>query len=229
MLITRERYHEINRGLSKVLPSDKFDMSIGVIQRGMEIKLLVDGGFGIPMQAENEVFWLLKRLEENISDSGDITTILELGTCDGGSLKIWEELLPKNKSSLLISVDIKDGILWDYSNSLVDIRAVIGNTHSDDTREKVKSILNGRKVDFLFIDASHTVVDVKQDFIDYGGFVGTNRIIAFHDTRMIRDFWNKFTANHYTDAFHVEEYQDFLGTGIFYTIPNQNVVKFRET
>jgi hypothetical protein len=204
------------------------------------IKYFPDGeggslrGHGSPMLDPEETWILLDRLEKN----PPLNTILELGCCEGGGLKIWEQILPQNKNSLLISIDWGPNVLWDYQNSRVDIRIVKGDTHDEATRNIVKQMLEGRKVDFLFIDAQHWPKDVEFDFRDYGGFVRDNGIIGFHDTRLMRSFWDKFTGgmedstgeNYHIERaiFHKEEIKYSLGTGIFWKLPNQTVFNFRD-
>lgn len=204
---------------------------------------------GGPMQDSKELWILLKRIEENINEFGEISTILELGTADGGGLYVWQKILERNgkgKDNLLITVDHDPNILWDYRTSPIDIRSVVGNTHHDYTRLQVKHILKekgNRKVDFLFIDGAHWPDDVKKDLMDYGGFVKDNGLIGFHDTRLMRSYWDIFTGGG-VDAtcdpkneigfknenaiFHKEEIKCRLGTGIFWKTYGQTVVKFRE-
>jgi hypothetical protein len=199
---------------------------------------------GEPMQDPEELYTLIQRLDAN----SPLNTIIELGVCQGGGLKVWEQILPQNKQSLLIGVDWGPNILWDYANSPVDIRIVKGDTHAQDTWQAVKQILHergDRKADFMFIDAQHWPKDVEQDFTDYGGFVRDNGIIGFHDTRLMRSFWDRFTGamvdsgdKYLTDpdqnrsehaVFHKEEIKNSFGTGIFWKVPGQNVIKFKET
>lgn len=213
---------------------------------------------GAPMTAPEEIEWLINRLEENINEVGPINTIIELGVCDGGTMKIWEQvLLSQNKDTpfdaLYIGVDCGPCIQWNWQKSPIDIRIVTGDTFNPKVREQVKNILiekgNGKRrpVDFLFQDASHTSEGVKNDFLDYGAFVGENRIIGFHDTRLFRSFWDEFTGNgidacddpknpNYNEralaneraVFHKEEFKVTLGTGLFWNIPTQNVIKFKD-
>lgn len=222
--------------------------------------IVVRGG---PMQNPEEVYWLLKRIEENIDEFGPIRTILELGVAHGGGCKIWEQVLLRRKGIessdpkelLYIGIDFKPEPLWDTTASPIDIRLISGDTHNIATRDIVKQILEDkgrekggggemRKVDFLFIDAQHLSIDVEKDLVDYGGFLGDNRIIAFHDTRLCRSWWDRFTGG-MIDAtndpnsptgynfqesmiFKKEEFKNSLGTGIFYKLPNQNVITFKD-
>jgi predicted O-methyltransferase YrrM len=45
----------------------------------------------------------------------------------------------------------------------------------------IESILDEKKIDFLFIDGDHTYEGVKKDFKMYSPLVKDGRIIAFHD------------------------------------------------
>jgi hypothetical protein len=206
------------------------------------LKFYIDDFHGSPMTDIEETWTLAKRLDDN----PPLNTIIELGVCQGGGLKVWEQLLPQNKESLLIGVDWGPNILWDYANSPVDIRIVKGDTHAPDTRQAVKQILleRNRKADFMFIDAQHHPTDVEADMIDYGGFVRENGIIGLHDVRLCRSFWSKITGGcrdvdgtYTTDpvvaaveraVFHTEEIKISTSCGIFWKMPNQTMVKFRD-
>jgi hypothetical protein len=193
-----------------------------------------------PQQSIGEIKYLIKRILNN----GKLDTILELGIGTGGTMKIWEQLLPKTKNSLLISVDIDPNVKWEYDKSLVDIKVIKGDTTVESTRNTVKEILNGRTVDFLFIDTRHWNDALEYDLINYGGFVRDNGIIALHDLAFFHSYWDRLTWNKkelddnipYHRAvedkikpiFHKEEIKVDYGIGIFWNIPNQNVIKFRE-
>lgn len=215
--------------------------AIGTIDR-TELKDLVDRAKwgSVLMQDLDEMEVLVKRLMMN----GNLTTILELGVAEGGTLKIWEKLLPQNKNSLLVGVDIDPKITWDYKDSIVNIQIVTGPSEKDSTREAVKKILNGRKVDFLFIDTRHWNDAVKIDLYEYGGFVRDDGIIAFHDLAFFHSYWDSMTwdkpkgddnepyhppnKNKVDVCFRKEEVKYNYGIGILWKIPEQNVLKFRE-
>jgi hypothetical protein len=55
------------------------------------------------------------------------------------------------------------------------------DSHGQLTLERVKSILNGKEIDFLFIDGDHTYEGVKKDFKMYSPLVKNGGVIAFHD------------------------------------------------
>ncbi|WP_432409993.1 class I SAM-dependent methyltransferase [Rasiella sp. SM2506] len=118
--------------------------------------------------------------------------VVEIGTKKGGSFFIWARYLKPNH---LVSVDLPGGIhgggfpkqkipfmkyfLSDRKKSKVSI--ILGDSHSDDTFQKLKKILNGEKIDFLFIDGDHRYEGVKSDFEMYKPLVRPGGLIGFHD------------------------------------------------
>jgi predicted O-methyltransferase YrrM len=118
--------------------------------------------------------------------------VVEIGTKKGGSFFIWARLL---KPKQLISIDLPGGIhgggfvkqkipfmkyfLSDQKESKISI--ILGDSHQYSTLERLKKELNGKKIDFLFIDGDHTYEGVKSDFEMYKDLVRKDGIIAFHD------------------------------------------------
>jgi predicted O-methyltransferase YrrM len=111
-------------------------------------------------------------------------TILEIGTCNGGTLFIWSNLA----SNQVISCDLNESKVREElyqqftpANSNCDVISLAGDSHSEDFRKHVENKLNGEKVDFLFIDGDHTEEGVKQDYEMYSPLVRKGGLIAFHD------------------------------------------------
>jgi len=73
------------------------------------------------------------------------------------------------------------------------------DSHRKETLEKVKEILDGEFLDFLFIDADHSYEGVKMDFEMYSPLVKSGGIIAFHDIVLrgagVEKFWNEIKKN----------------------------------
>lgn len=68
---------------------------------------------------------------------------------------------------------------------------------SEATMKKVISLLDGRLIDFLFIDGGHLYSEVGKDIRNYAGLVKEGGIIAFHDILYFSDacqvnpYWEK--------------------------------------
>ena len=60
-------------------------------------------------------------------------------------------------------------------------RFIFGLSHDTASVEKVEKVLDGGKLDLLFIDGDHTYKSVLCDWLLYKNFVAKGGIIAFHD------------------------------------------------
>ena len=60
-------------------------------------------------------------------------------------------------------------------------RFIYDLSHDTSSVEKVDKLLNGEKLDLLFIDGDHTYKSVLCDWLLYKNFVAKGGIIAFHD------------------------------------------------
>ena len=58
---------------------------------------------------------------------------------------------------------------------------VFGLSHDTSSVEKVDKLLNGKKLDLLFIDGDHNYKSVLCDWLLYKNYVAKGGIIAFHD------------------------------------------------
>ncbi|WP_170233996.1 class I SAM-dependent methyltransferase [Bizionia myxarmorum] len=118
--------------------------------------------------------------------------VVEIGTKKGGSLYMWARYF---KPKHLISIDLPGGIHGGgypkqkrpfYECFLDDEKAskislIQGDSHANKTLEELKRLLNGEKIDFLFIDGDHRYEGVKQDFDMYKDLMNSGGLIGFHD------------------------------------------------
>lgn len=111
-------------------------------------------------------------------------TILEIGTCNGGTLFIWSNIA----SDCVITCDLNKSKIREelYSQfppteSTCKVISLAGDSHDHDFLEIVKNQLDGKQVDFLFIDGDHTEAGVRQDYEMYNSLVRSGGLIAFHD------------------------------------------------
>ena len=142
------------------------------------------------LYAPMQVRWEIERL---LNVLGELRPryVLEIGTARGGTLFLWTRVA--SNDALIISVDLPGGPFGGgypllkglaykfFARNNQKIVLIRGNSHSEDTLIKVKRLLSGRKLDFLFIDGDHTYEGVKKDFEMYSSLVKKNGIVAFHD------------------------------------------------
>ena len=154
-------------------------------------------------------------------------TILEIGTCNGGTLFIWSNLA----SECVITCDlnrskIRDELYRSFPppDSGCEVTSLAGDSHRQEFFEKVKQSLNGRTVDFLFIDGDHTEEGVRSDYNMYSPLVRSGGIIAFHDIlekqpvpgNQVYYFWKEIKKSTNTEEFVKDYDQTGFGIGIIH-------------
>ena len=105
--------------------------------------------------------------------------ILEIGVCNGGSLRFWAELAEEKVVGVDINPEIKKTIPWDWKNN-AKITLIIGDSTLPSTANYAKSIV-GDSIDFLYIDGDHSFKGIQNDFNNYSKLVKPGGIIGFHD------------------------------------------------
>jgi cephalosporin hydroxylase len=155
------------------------------------------------MWQEDEIADALKFLDENLSKKTN--GFIEIGSAMGGSFHCWGNII---KDGIKISVDLplvdtgttwpefvkskaetfsglnSDGInyrLKIWNEHLTDVVQILGDSTQIEIVNKVKEVLNGKQVDFLFIDGDHSYQAIESDFLKYKDFVRKGGYIGFHD------------------------------------------------
>jgi predicted O-methyltransferase YrrM len=160
------------------------------------------GAFLQPIQVEEELASLLedvKRLAPR--------TIVEIGTSMGGTLYLWTRLA--RPDAVIVSIDLPGG---QFGGGYSPLRAPIyrrfarehqalhllrADSHEKSTLDRVKSLLGGEYIDFLFVDGDHTYEGVKQDWEMYSPLVRPGGLVVFHDvagnydTTRVKRFWDE--------------------------------------
>ncbi len=114
--------------------------------------------------------------------------IVEIGAGKGGTSWAWS----KRGASKLIVIDLPAGpwggekdlsqtFKYISENTQTSIDIILGSSANSECLAAFKERLGDSKIDFLFIDGSHSYEGVKTDFLTYSPFVRDGGIIAFHD------------------------------------------------
>lgn len=232
----KKKLSEINAFIElKIKAGELKRDSVGLSSRGL-IELL-NGKW-------KKFFWL-KQVNSEILTLCEIVerkkpeVVVEIGTANGGSLFLFTKLSAKN--ALIISIDLPGGSFggaypWyrkafykSFSSGDQKVKLLLADSHSNNTVEKLKNILNGKKIDFLFIDGDHTYEGVKKDFNLYQSLVDDDGIIAFHDiAKHPRDwgvevdkFWNEIKQSYQSLEIIENPDQGWAGIGILYKHKNE--------
>jgi predicted O-methyltransferase YrrM len=201
------------------------DLSIGVGPQSLEevIDYCVDRPV-LMGQVRSEILQLGNLLKEFAPARS-----LEIGTNYGGTLFLLCTVsAPKAQ---IISVDLPYGpfgggyaarkmpIFWRFPKRGQKLHLIRADSHLAQTRERVLRLLQGERLDFLFIDADHTYEGVSRDFEMYAPLVRSGGMVAFHDivthrqqtASEVERFWGEIKQRY--------RYQEFIEDSNGGTIP----------
>ena len=170
-----------------------------------------------PKQVLSEIHALYQMVQAE-----EVRYVCEIGTYRGGTFYLWCQAA--RDDATLVSIDLPSGPFGGgYSESRINFYRCFGqagqslhflraNSHLPDTVQKVKEILRGNALDFVFIDGDHTYEGVKQDFELYSPLVRRGGIIALHDIRprtevpeiQVYRFWQEI-KDHYEHQEIIEQ------------------------
>lgn len=180
-----------------------------------------------PLQIRSEFKVLVESVAEDQPER-----VMEIGTANGGSLYTWCRCL--DNTSQVISLDLPRGkygggytskktqFFQEFSKDK-ELNFIRANSHLEDTLEATKDILEGEKIDFLFIDGDHRYEGVKQDFEMYSPLVKEGGLIVFHDivdgpkpkVGGVPEFWRELEDSFETERIIAEESErEGFGIGI---------------
>jgi predicted O-methyltransferase YrrM len=137
-------------------------------------------------QARSEIVQLAKILQ-----AAGPKRSLEIGTNYGGTLFLLCTLSPPDAK--IISVDLPSGpfgggyprrkvpLFRRFPRRSQQLHLIRADSHSPRTKERVREILDGEQLDYLFLDGDHTYSGVQRDFQMYAPLVRSGGIVAFHD------------------------------------------------
>jgi predicted O-methyltransferase YrrM len=179
-----------------------------------------------PWQERDEIVEVLKIIEQNPPK-----TVMEIGTANGGTLFLLTRMAAENAS--ILSVDLPGGKFgggypeWkeptyrSFAKKGQTVNLIRANSHDKETFTRAASHLNGKKVDFMFIDGDHTYEGVKQDFETYREFLADNALVMFHDIAPhpnpiygVDKFWKEVKEHYEHKEFVKDWFEGGRGLGL---------------
>jgi predicted SAM-dependent methyltransferase/cephalosporin hydroxylase len=203
----------------------KTEVVIGAINRGA-------------IQKQGELAGLYDLLVER-----KLNTVVEIGTDAGGLF--WMLCQMATDEARIISLDFPEGNfrsdapydpdkLASYKKGSQVLQFIKGDSHDPESLAELKRMINGSKVDLLFIDGDHTYQGVKSDFEMYSPLVKKGGMIVFHDILFhdkvplcqVEKFWTEIKGDYKTEEFIVEGddrgWGEWGGIGVLYYEPKSN-------
>jgi cephalosporin hydroxylase len=190
------------------------------------------GRIGIaPFQVRSEFEALLEVVAAATPD-----TVFEIGTGSGGTLFGFAALASRH--ALLITIDLPEGkfgggyhqaqahVLRGFAREGQRIELLRANSHDPATIKHVRTLVEGRPIDFLFIDGDHSYRGVRDDFELYAPLVRPGGLIALHDivpgpeelVGGVPRFWRELSAHYETRELVRDNAYDGYGIGLI-TVP----------
>ena len=178
------------------LPMLPFTMRLlrGRMRRATSVDAALDLAYGFRFAGVNFIPWQERSEIRSLLELVALTrprVVLEIGTSNGGSLFLLAQVAAAD--AVIVSVDLPHGrfgggyprwrglLYHGFATKLQQIRLLRADSHRQETLDAVRTALEGRPVDVIFIDGDHTYRGVKQDFEMYRPLVRSGGIIAFHD------------------------------------------------
>jgi len=208
-------------------PQDFIKLAFNFEYRGVKIK---------PQQSKKEISILLSFLQ-----SRKVKSILEIGTSEGGTLFLLSRVA--SEDAKIVSIDLLEGIggghlypKWksalysSFARKTQEMKLLRANSYDRATFDKVSSIFENEKIDFVFIDGDHSYEGVRKDFELYYPLVADDGIIAFHDINEtiwenigVQRYWKEIKQKYTTIEIVEKETDDGLGIGLL--VKNGNIYK----
>lgn len=160
-------------------------------------------------------------------------TVLEIGTADGGTLFAHTRLA--HDEALIVSIDLPQGAFgggyprWriplyeSFAGPGQRLELLRADSHAPSTAELLDRVLDGRRVDYAFIDGDHTYDGVRQDFELCRRFAANDGLIAFHDVVehpdsdcKVHDLWVELRQEYEHEEFVRDWDQGCYGIGVLH-------------
>ncbi|MGD0801990.1 MAG: class I SAM-dependent methyltransferase [Terracidiphilus sp.] len=180
-----------------------------------------------PQQCTTEFLELV-----NLVKAQQCKYILEIGTYKGGTLFVFSQSAAADAT--VISIDLSMTFIGNLyracqaplfrrfirkGQSLFLMRK---DSHQPETLANIKKVLQGRNLDFLFIDGDHRYEGVRMDFGMYSPLVRKGGLIAFHDIAQsegpeeVYKFWDEIKQSYIHKEFVHHPGQKAMGIGVLW-------------
>ncbi len=130
--------------------------------------------------------------------------VVEVGCDQGGTLHAWRQICDRVYGiTLADNSHVTGGSGDELATHGAEI--VFGDSHAQETKDKLAGLLDGRPVDVLVIDGDHSVDGALADLAMYGPLVRAGGVVLMHDINSTGDprcevwmIWPELTQKYHT-------------------------------
>lgn len=128
-----------------------------------------------------------------------LDTVVEIGTARGGVLYCLAQVAAADAH--LISIDLPGGdncggqseeereVFASFCQHPQRVDFIPSSSFYHSTRQRLGALLDGRRIDLLFIDGDHSYGGVRSDFEVYRPFVAPDGLVVLHDICLFPEEW----------------------------------------
>lgn len=119
--------------------------------------------------------------------------VCEIGAAGGGTLALFSRVAAADADFVSIDLAYTEGQRQAFPlliRPTQRLTILAGDSHAQDTVERLKQWLGDRQIDFLFIDGDHSYEGVAKDYEMYSPFVRPGGVIGFHD--IVEDYRTRY-------------------------------------
>jgi predicted O-methyltransferase YrrM len=159
------------------------------------------------------------------------SAMLEIGAVRGGTLFVFSRLAARDAT--IISVDLPRSpmarvyraaqrpLFRKLTRDQQTLHMLRRDSNDPFTRAQVTRILDGRRLDFLFIDGDHGYANVRTDFERYSPLVRPGGVVAFHAVTMgppsgVARFWEEVKRRHRNTEIVHDRAAEATGIGVLW-------------
>jgi len=199
-------------------------------EQSVDYALNAAGGVIRPWQVRSEIVSLASLVRQ-----AQPKVVVEIGTAMGGTLFLW--CANAALDAVIVSIDLPNGdhgggypywktfLYRSFARPRQEVFLFRGDSHSSEMLGRLESALNGRQIDYLFIDGDHTYEGAKKDFESYSPLVRHGGIIALHDVAAhtpgmhceVDRYWDELKSTRSHREFIAEAKQGWAGIGVIFT------------
>jgi len=137
------------------------------------------------LQIEEEILWAMESIKRYMGNP--LKNFLEIGSHGGGSLCMWSQIMADEGTLYGITLHDAPMQLQNTVSIITGKRVSIINAPSelDSTKDRLVELLDGERLDGIFVDSLHTAEQSKRELDLYLPLLNSPGVFAYHDIKPV--------------------------------------------